>query len=56
MLRFLRAIGKPAFIVSRDVAIALIREGVVRRSPNGKRDLAVVQTALNRWSKNPAET
>ena len=48
---FLRAIGKPAFIVSRDVAIALIREGVVRRSPNGKRDLAVVQTALNRWSR-----
>ena len=29
---------------------ALIREGVVRRRPGGKRDLAAVQAAFNRWS------
>ena len=48
--RFLRAIGKPAFIASPDMVAALIREGVVRRRPGGKRDLAAVQAAFNRWS------
>jgi len=48
--RFLRAIGKPAFIATPDVVAALIREGVVARSPSSKRDLAAVQAAFNQWS------
>jgi 3-methyladenine DNA glycosylase Tag len=48
--RFLRAIGKPAFILTPDVVAALIRDGVVTRMPSGKRDLALVQAAFNRWS------
>ncbi len=37
-MRFLRSIGKPAFIPTRDVVAALIREGVLDREPSGKRD------------------
>ena len=48
--RFLRAIGKPAFITSPDMVAALIREGVIDRPPSGKRDLAIVQAAFNQWS------
>jgi 3-methyladenine DNA glycosylase Tag len=48
--RFLRAIGKPAFITSPDMVAALIGEGVIDRAPTGKRDLAVIQNALNHWS------
>jgi 3-methyladenine DNA glycosylase Tag len=49
--RFLRAIGKPAFIATTDVAAALIREGVIDRPPSGKRDLAAVQAAFNQWAE-----
>jgi 3-methyladenine DNA glycosylase Tag len=49
-MRFLRSIGKPAFIPTRDVVAALIREGVLDREPSGKRDLAAMQDAFNRWS------
>lgn len=48
--RFLRAIGKPAFITTPDVVAALIREGIVDRTPSSKRDLAAVQAAFNQWS------
>ena len=48
--RFLRAIGKPAFVTSPDMVAALIREGVLERPPGGKRDLARIQAAFNRWS------
>jgi 3-methyladenine DNA glycosylase Tag len=48
--RFLRTIGKPAFIASPDMVAALIREGVLERPPGGKRDLAAVQAAFNQWS------
>ena len=48
--RFLRAIGKPAFIATNDVTAALIREGVIDQKPSGKRDLAAVQAAFNQWS------
>jgi 3-methyladenine DNA glycosylase Tag len=48
--RFLRAIGKPAFIPSPDMVTALIREGVLERPPGGKRDLATIQAAFNQWS------
>lgn len=48
--RFLRAIGKPAFITSPDMVAALIREGVLDHPPSGKRDLAAIQAAFNAWS------
>jgi 3-methyladenine DNA glycosylase Tag len=50
--RFLRAIGKPAFVTSPDMVAALIREGVLDRPPGGKRDLAMIQTAFNKWSSD----
>jgi 3-methyladenine DNA glycosylase Tag len=49
-MRFLRSIGKPAFIVTPDVTAALIREQVLTAKPGGKRDLAIIQDAFNRWS------
>jgi 3-methyladenine DNA glycosylase Tag len=49
--RFLRAIGKPAFIATSDTVAALIREGVIDRPPTGRRDLSTVQVAFNRWSE-----
>ena len=48
--RFLRAIGKPAFVASPDVIAALIREGVLDRPASGKRDLATIQGAFNQWA------
>jgi 3-methyladenine DNA glycosylase Tag len=48
--RFLRAIGKAAFIATPDVVAALIREGIVDRPPSSKRDLAAIQAAFNQWS------
>jgi 3-methyladenine DNA glycosylase Tag len=48
--RFLRAIGRPAFIPSPDMVTALIREGILERPPGGKRDLATIQAAFNQWS------
>lgn len=47
---FVRGIGRPSFITSRDVTAALIREGVVTKEPTSKRDLTAVQTAFNAWS------
>ncbi len=49
-MRFLRAIGKPAFIPTQDVVAALIREGVLTKPPGGKADFAAMQTAFNHWS------
>lgn len=49
-MRFLRSIGKPAFVATRDVVAALLREGVLERPPGGKRDFAAVQNAFNQWS------
>jgi 3-methyladenine DNA glycosylase Tag len=48
--RFLRAIGKPAFIDSPDVLNALVREGVLDRPASGKKALQKIQGALNEWS------
>jgi 3-methyladenine DNA glycosylase Tag len=50
-MRFLRAIGKPAFITTKDVVAALIREKVITRAPGSKRDFAVIQAAFNSWSE-----
>jgi 3-methyladenine DNA glycosylase Tag len=49
-MRFLRAIGKPAFITTKDVVAALIREKVISRAPSSKRDFAAIQAAFNTWS------
>jgi 3-methyladenine DNA glycosylase Tag len=48
--RFLRAIGKPAFIDSPDVLKALVREGVLYRHTSGKKALVAIQAALNHWA------
>ena len=48
-MRFLRTMGKPSFITSRDVTAALIREGVLDKPPTGKRDLQKIQGAFNTW-------
>lgn len=50
-MRFLRSIGKPAFIPTKDVVAALIREGVLDRPPSAKRDFAAIQQACNQWSE-----
>lgn len=49
-MRFLRALGKPAFVTSKDVVAALIADGVVSKTPGGKADMAKVQAAFNAWS------
>jgi 3-methyladenine DNA glycosylase Tag len=46
----LRNMGKPSFVLSRDVVAALIAAGVVDREPSGKRDTAAVQAAFNAWA------
>ena len=46
---FLRTMGVDGFVLSRDVARALIREGVVEQEPTSQRDLARVQAAFNHW-------
>ena len=50
-MRFLRSIGKPAFIPTPDVVRALVREEVLSKSPGGKADFAKVQAAFNQWSE-----
>jgi 3-methyladenine DNA glycosylase Tag len=47
---FLRAAGVDGFVLARDVVRALIRDGVVEKEPNSKRDLDRVQAAFNQWS------
>ena len=47
---FLRGMGKDAFLLSRDVVTALVREQVVSKPPSGKRDLRTVQEAFNTWA------
>ncbi len=49
-MRFLRSIGKPAFITTNAVVTALIREGVLTRATVGKRDMKTIQDTFNAWS------
>ena len=46
---FLRYIGKDAFITTRDVSAALVREGVVDKPPKSKTAMCAVQEAFNAW-------
>lgn len=50
-MRFLRAIGKPAFILTDDVVEALIHEKVIARAPRTREDRAAVQAAFNVWTR-----
>ena len=47
----MRFMGKQSFILRGDVAAALIRAGVVDKTPTSKKDLVAVQAAFNAWSK-----
>jgi len=49
-MRFLRLIGRSAFVLSSDVVAALIRAGVVTKAPSSKGDFARVQEAINAWA------
>jgi 3-methyladenine DNA glycosylase Tag len=55
-MRFLRDIGKPAFIPTADVAAALIREGVLTAPPKGKRDMRTIQARCNAWAAESGRT
>ncbi len=48
--RFLRALGKPAFVLTKDVTAALIREGVITSPPTSKAQMHAIQAAMNSWS------
>ena len=48
---FLRFSGWDAWMLSRDVITALIREGVVEKAPTSKKALVDVQTAFNDWAE-----
>ncbi|MEZ5936816.1 MAG: DNA-3-methyladenine glycosylase I [Hyphomonadaceae bacterium] len=48
---FLRFNGWDAFILSRDVVAALIREGVIDKAPTGKAAMKAVQEAFNVWTR-----
>src|SRR5258708_21972006 len=48
-MRFIRALGKPAFVNSPDMVAALVREGVLAAPSGSKRALAIMQAALNEW-------
>jgi 3-methyladenine DNA glycosylase Tag len=48
---FLRFNGWDAFILSQDVAKALIREKVVSKTPSSKADMKAVQAAFNTWTE-----
>jgi hypothetical protein len=49
-MRFLRSIGKPAFIPTPDLVAALTRERVIDRAPSSKRNFLAIQAAFNLWS------
>lgn len=48
-MAFLRYMGRDGFVLSPDVAAALVAAGVVKRKPSSKADMAAVQDAFNTW-------
>lgn len=46
----LRFMGRDGFVLSDDVVRALIREGVVEKTPSSRRDMKAVQHAFNAWA------
>ncbi len=53
---FLRFNGWDGFIISRDVAAALVREGVVDKPPTGKAAMRKVQAAFNAWHEESGKS
>lgn len=51
---FLRMAGKDTFLLTDDVARALVRWGAIEGEPTGKAGRARVQAAFNRWAKESA--
>ncbi|WP_256366368.1 DNA-3-methyladenine glycosylase I [Methylosinus sp. Ce-a6] len=49
-MRLLRALGKPAFVLTKDVIAALAREGVIASPPTSKAQMNAIQMAMNQWS------
>lgn len=47
--RFLRFMGRDAYVLSPDVTARLVAEGVIAKSATSKRDQAAVQAAFNTW-------
>lgn len=45
----LRRVGRSAFVLTRDVNTALIREGIIDKPATSQRDLKQVQAAFNAW-------
>lgn len=45
--RFLSELGKPAFVLTKDVLAALVREKVAAATPTSKSQMAAVQAAKN---------
>lgn len=54
--RVLRSMGKPTFVLTRDVVTSLVAQGIVDRKPTSKRDLARVQAAFNTWAEESGES
>ncbi len=48
---FLRQLGKDSWVMSRDVTAALIREGVVDKTPTSKSAMKAVQLAFGQWAE-----
>lgn len=48
---FLRGVGVDGYVFTRDVTQALIREGIVTKTPTSKRDLNAVQGAFSQWHR-----
>lgn len=46
---FLRMAGKDTFVLSEDVVVALMSQGIVDKKPSSQRDLKAVQQAFNDW-------
>lgn len=51
---FLRMAGKDSFVLSEDVIVALMAQGIVDKRPASQKDLRVVQQAFNTWREQSA--
>lgn len=50
--RFLRYMGKDAFVLTRDVITTLIGAGLdIKPEPSSKREMALIQDAFNQWQQ-----
>lgn len=46
----LRSMGKESYILSKDVVVRLVAEGVIDKAPTSKKAKAAVQQAFNTWA------